>query len=47
MKLGNVNNSSINEIWNSDKYQKIRKIVYSKNYEKISMCGTCTKIQRM
>jgi radical SAM protein with 4Fe4S-binding SPASM domain len=44
--LGNVNVSSIKEIWNSKKYQRIRELFYKKKYEKIFLCQTCTKIRK-
>lgn len=39
--LGNVNNSSIKEIWNSDKFQKIRETLY-KDYRNVPSCKNCT-----
>ena len=42
--LGNVNVLSINEIWNSKKYQKIREMLYNGEYKKISGCRTCSKV---
>jgi radical SAM protein with 4Fe4S-binding SPASM domain len=44
MVLGNVNTSSIKEIWNSKKYQKIREMLYDGEHKKISVCQTCSKI---
>lgn len=40
--LGNVNNSSIEEIWNSAKYHKIRKLMYNREFDKISACNDCS-----
>jgi radical SAM protein with 4Fe4S-binding SPASM domain len=42
--LGNLNESSIKEIWNSKKYQEIRELFYNKEYEKIPACATCDKV---
>lgn len=36
--LGNINNQSINEIWNGEKYQQIRKQMYSDGADKT--CGS-------
>jgi radical SAM protein with 4Fe4S-binding SPASM domain len=44
MILGNVNESTIKEIWNSKKYKEIRKMLYNGEREKISVCRTCSKI---
>ena len=44
MILGNVNESSIKEIWNSEKYQKIREMLYNGEYEKITVCHKCSKV---
>jgi len=42
MILGNINNSTIKEIWNSEKYNKIRKQLRNKKYEEISTCKLCS-----
>lgn len=42
--LGNVNKSSVKEIWNSKKYQEIRELLYNRDYKKIAACATCDKI---
>jgi len=42
MILGNINSSTIKEIWNSETYNKIRKQLYYKNYEKIPTCRSCS-----
>ncbi len=39
--LGNVNTSSIKEIWNGPKYQKIREMFYNGEYRKIPTCRYC------
>ena len=44
--LGNVNESSIKEIWNSKDYKKIREMLFKGEYEKIPACRTCSKIVR-
>lgn len=41
--LGNVEHSSIKEIWNSKKYQNIRNLIYKKEFEKIPPCIGCEK----
>jgi len=45
--FGNVKKSTIKKIWNSDKYQTIRKLLYNKSYEKISVCSNCSKIRNI
>lgn len=45
MILGNVNESSIKEIWNNKQYQKIREMLYNGEYKKIPVCETCSKIK--
>jgi len=40
--LGNVKNSSIKEIWNSDRYHNIRKYMFNRNFEKIPLCRMCS-----
>jgi radical SAM protein with 4Fe4S-binding SPASM domain len=44
--LGNVNESTIKEIWNSKDYKKIREMLFKGEYEKIPACRTCSKIVR-
>ena len=44
MILGNVNESSIKEIWNSDKYNKIREMFFNGEYKKIPVCNRCTNL---
>lgn len=39
--LGNVTNSSIKEIWNSQKYQDIRQLFCRGEYKKIPVCRNC------
>jgi len=39
--LGNLNHSSIKEIWNNEKFQKIRKLVFDGKLNKISTCANC------
>jgi radical SAM protein with 4Fe4S-binding SPASM domain len=41
--LGNVEKSSIKEIWDSKKYQNIRNLIYKKKFEKIPPCVGCEK----
>lgn len=40
--LGNVNESSIKEIWNSNKYEKIRESFFGNEYKKIGVCSNCS-----
>lgn len=40
--LGNVNDNSIKEIWNSEKLNKIREIIYKKRYDEINLCSNCS-----
>jgi radical SAM protein with 4Fe4S-binding SPASM domain len=42
MILGNINDSSIKEIWNGPQYQAIRKLQYKGEYQKISVCRNCS-----
>jgi radical SAM protein with 4Fe4S-binding SPASM domain len=42
--LGNVNNLSIREIWNSEKYQRIREMLFNGEYKKIAGCSDCSKV---
>ncbi|KYK31996.1 MAG: hypothetical protein AYK22_00100 [Thermoplasmatales archaeon SG8-52-3] len=43
--LGNVKDSSIKEIWRSEKYQNIRKLIHSKRFDKIPVCAECTIVK--
>ena len=40
--LGNINTSSIKDIWNSERYKKIRKQLYNKKYDEIPVCSSCS-----
>jgi radical SAM protein with 4Fe4S-binding SPASM domain len=40
--LGNVNESTIKEIWNSERYNQIRKKLNDKKYDEISVCNNCS-----
>lgn len=40
--LGNIQNSTIKEIWNNKKYQIIRDLFYRKDYNKIPGCNNCS-----
>lgn len=42
MIMGNINDSSIKEIWNGSKYQAIRNLQYAGEYKKISVCSNCS-----
>lgn len=42
MILGNINDSSIKEIWNGPQYQAIRMLQYKGEYQKISVCRNCS-----
>lgn len=39
--LGNINNNTIKEIWNSKKYNDIRESLYDKNKESPKICKHC------
>lgn len=39
--LGNIKNTTIKRIWNSNKYQEIRRLLYYKQYKKIPVCREC------
>lgn len=41
--LGNVNDTSIKEIWNGEKYQEIRKLFHQKKSEEILFCRNCSE----
>jgi radical SAM protein with 4Fe4S-binding SPASM domain len=40
--LGNVAKSSISEIWNSEKLNKVRRQILDKNYKEIKACSNCS-----
>lgn len=42
--LGNINDESIVEIWNSSKYQEIRNHIYRREFNKVPPCKDCTMI---
>jgi radical SAM protein with 4Fe4S-binding SPASM domain len=39
--MGNVNDSSIKEIWNSEKYKQLRKLHIEKRFSEIPLCSVC------
>jgi radical SAM protein with 4Fe4S-binding SPASM domain len=43
LKLGNVNDTSIKEIWNGEKYQEIRRLFRQGRYKEIPICCDCSK----
>lgn len=43
MILGNINKSSIKDIWNNEKYQEIRHQIYDKKYNEIILCKNCSR----
>ena len=43
--IGNVNNNSLKEIWNSSKMLRIRNYHFSGNYAKVECCKYCCPIQ--
>jgi len=43
MILGNVQVSSIKDIWTNEKYQKIRDQIYKKKYTGSPLCNNCSK----
>ena len=42
--LGNVQNTSIKEIWASKKYQSIREAIFNHDFEKIPECKQCSEL---
>jgi radical SAM protein with 4Fe4S-binding SPASM domain len=40
--IGNLNHSTIKEIWNSNKFENIRKLQINKRYKEISACKICS-----
>lgn len=41
MLVGNINNNSLLEIWNSSKINNFRKILSEKKYEELELCKSC------
>lgn len=41
LKMGNVNESSVEEIWRGDKYKMMRKLHQTGNFESIKICKDC------
>ncbi|WP_280921208.1 radical SAM/SPASM domain-containing protein [Methanolobus bombayensis] len=41
LKVGNVNESSIEEIWNGEKYQRLRDLHRKGDLDKIPLCDSC------
>jgi radical SAM protein with 4Fe4S-binding SPASM domain len=41
MKIGNANDSSIEKIWNSEKYQEVRKMHKENNFVENCVCKNC------
>lgn len=46
MILGNIKESSIKDIWNGEKYKKIRELFYKKRFDEIPICRDCTFIMK-
>ncbi len=42
MIVGNIKTASIKEIWNSEKYNKLRKQIGQKQYKNIDLCKDCS-----
>ena len=40
--MGNINENSISEIWNNEKYRKMRDLHRKGEYKKISECKNCS-----
>ncbi len=40
--VGNAKESSLREIWNSDKFNRIRRLIVNKNYKAIESCSNCS-----
>ncbi len=43
--LGNVLETSIEEVWNSDKYERFRDIHRKRDFSKVPMCLNCDKLR--
>lgn len=43
--VGNVRNSSLREIWNSEKMNEIRRLILRKRYAEISSCKECSFVK--
>lgn len=41
--LGNVNEKTLKEIWNNERYQELRKLHIASQQEKIALCNNCSK----
>jgi radical SAM protein with 4Fe4S-binding SPASM domain len=46
MIVGNVNESSIKEIWHSKKYDSLRDLLFREGNKKISVCQGCSKMEK-
>lgn len=44
--VGNAKTSSLREIWNSDKMNKIRRLMLAKRYEQLDSCRDCSIVKR-
>lgn len=44
--IGNVKNSSLREIWNSDQMNKIRRLMLTKQYQQLESCRDCSIVKR-
>jgi radical SAM protein with 4Fe4S-binding SPASM domain len=42
--VGNVNNTTLKEVWTSDKMNEIRRFLISKKYEQLSSCRGCSLV---
>lgn len=41
LNMGNINKNSVQEIWNNEKYQKMRKLHREGRMKEIKLCSTC------
>lgn len=41
-KLGNVTRSSLVDIWNGNKMQRLREVVKTRDYNSVNLCGDCS-----
>lgn len=46
LRLGNINDESIKQIWNNDKVVPLRKAMVTRNYQKLVPCSRCDRIFR-
>ena len=45
MKFGNLNNMTISEVWNSEKFRQFRGFHRSAKFEKLNVCNVCDQLR--